>query len=138
MILDKQLELNDAQEKTAQATTDSDNIIDMTVAGDAGVSLWLIIRIVTAVTSGGAGTVQFKAIHDSAVGFGASPVTFFDSGALAKGTMVAGYTVVKMRLPANMGRFMKITTTIATADLTAGAWDSFLTETPDHKSNYSN
>ena len=138
MYLDQQLIMSDAQEETAIATHDSTNIIDMTVAGDAGVSLYLIIRIVTTVTSDGAATVQYKAIHDSAVGFGASPVTFFDSGAIGKATLVAGYTIVKMRLPANMGRFLKITDTIGTAVLTAGAWDAFLTPDPDHKSNYSN
>lgn len=137
MYVDDQNELSNAQAFTTGANN-SEDVIDMTVAGDAEKALWLIIRVHTTFTSGGAGTLQVTALHDTEAAFGDAPVTFFDSGVIAKGTLVAGYTIVKMRLPANMGAFMKCVYTVAAADMTAGKLDAFLTPDVDHKSNYSN
>lgn len=128
MILDKQLELSDAQAETTVAAHDSDNIIDLSVFGDAKNELYAVIQIPVAVTSGGAATVQFKLISDSDSGFATAPVTHFDSGAVAKATLVAGYRVLAMRLPIGVKRFIKTTYTIGTAVLTAGAFDAFLTK----------
>ena len=137
MYLDKQLEMSDAQTFTT-GTNASTNSIDTSEAGDAGVSLWLEIRIAVAIVGGSGSTIQIQAIHDSDSAFGTTPVTFFDSGAVAWATLIAGYEVVKMRLPANMQRWIKCSYIVAVADITGGAVDAFLTPDADHKTNYSN
>lgn len=137
MYLDDANELSNAQAFTTGANN-SEDVIDMSVAGDAEKSLWLIVRVNTTFTSGGAGTVVVTALHDTEAAFGDDPVTFFTSALLAIADLVAGETIVKTRLPANMGAFMKCVYTVATADMTAGKLDAFLTPDVDHKSNYSN
>lgn len=133
MFVDKQLELSDAQAETTVAAHDSTNYIDMGAIGDANRPLYAVIQVAAAVTSGGAATVQFKIISDSDSGFATTPVTHYDSGAIGKATLVAGYRVVAMPLPIGVQRYLKVTYTIATAVLTAGSFDAFLT--PDVQTN---
>jgi hypothetical protein len=132
MILDKNMLFSDAQAETTVAAHASDSYIDIVKAGDAEKELYLVIRVNTAVTSGGAATVQFKLETDDNSSF-SSAATVWDSGAIAKATLVQGYTVVMMRIPKNkLERYTRVTYTIGTAVLTAGAFDAYLTMTPDN------
>jgi len=131
MILDKQHLLSDAQAETTIAAHDSDNIINFGAAGCAYDDLWVVISVPVACTSGGSATVQFKVISDSDSGFATTPITHYDSSTVAVASLVAGYTVVKMKLPPSVQQYLKVTYTIATAVLTAGAFDAFLTTDVD-------
>lgn len=132
MIMDKDLELADSQAETTIAAHDSDNIINMGAPGDAHEELYAVIQIDDAVESAGAATGQFQLITDTELAFGDAPVTIYDSGALAKAVLVAGYQVVKMRLPKGMKQFIKGVVTIGTAVLTGGSWSMFLVKDIPH------
>lgn len=122
MILDKELIFSDAQAPTTGAT-DSTNVIDLGAVGDAKDEMHLWIGVNTTVTSGGAATVAFS-LQTSADN--SSYSVLWSSAAIAKATLVAGYNVVKMRLPQGCKRYLKVVYTVATADLTAGKFDALL------------
>jgi len=125
MILDKALQLSDAQAVTV--TAPSTNVIDMGVLGDAiDRELYLVIRVNTTCTAAGAATVVFDLETDSAVGFGASPSDLWAITAVAKATLVAGYEVARLRIPAGADRYIRLNYTVATGPLTAGAFDAHL------------
>lgn len=143
MLRDLQWVLSDQQAPTTVAGSpfDSTNIFDTgNLAGLSGASstgdlgkgelLYFVISVNTTVTSAGAATVQVKLLTDDSSGFG-SAVTLFDSGAIAKATLVAGYTVFAQRLPIGCKRYLKVTYTVGTADLTAGKFDAYLTRNID-------
>ncbi len=132
MILDSLNEFSDAQVMSTAGTgaTASTNLIDLNAEGDAyGNELYLIIGITTAVTSGGAATVQFKLETDDNAAF-SSAKELWASSAIAKATLVAGYQVCAIRIPAGCERYLRVTYTVGTAALTAGVFDAFLTEAP--------
>ena len=130
MILDRYNEFSNAQAETTVATHASDSVIDLQAKGDAyGKELYLVIQVQTTVTSGGAGTVLFKLETDSDEAFG-SATALWTSEVIAKATLVAGYKVAAFRLPSGCERSLRVTYTIATAALTAGAFDAFLTPAP--------
>jgi hypothetical protein len=122
MIIDKQLELSLAQAPTT-GSTDSTNVIDQGAAGNAADALWLVIRVATTVTSAGAATVNFK-LQTSADN--SSYSSLFETGAIGKATLTAGYIAAKVRVPVGALRYLKVVYTVGTADLTAGAFDAVL------------
>lgn len=114
----------------APATAQFGDIIDLNAAGDAyGKELYLIIQVSTAVTSAGSATVQFKLETDNDEAFG-SATELWAGSAIGKATLVAGYQVVAIRIPAGCERYLRVTQTIGTAALTAGAAHAFLAEAP--------
>lgn len=134
MIIDKELQFSDAQAVTTATATASENVIDLGAASrNPEVDLWLVIDVDTTVTAtGGAANVTFALISDSAVGFDSgSATTHWTSAAIPKATLVAGYNVVKMRLPKGLKRYLKVQYTPDTNNLTAGKFNAMLVETAD-------
>lgn len=127
MRLDKELEFSDAQAVTTAEATASTNIVDL---GKTGLSvrqpLRLVVKVNTTVTSAGAATVQTKIITSDSATFASGNVTLFDSGAIAKATLVAGYQICDFVLPKGLLRYLKVEYTPAVADLTAGKFDAFI------------
>ena len=127
MILDKELMMSEAQVVTATAA--STNVIDLgaRLGLDPGLSddLWLQIRVDTRATASGSATVTFELQTDDDEAFG-SATTLWTSTAIGKATLVAGYNVVRMRLPLGVERYVRVYYTVATGPLTAGKFDAFI------------
>lgn len=127
MILDKELMMSEAQVVTATAA--STNVIDLgaRLGLDPGLSddLWLQIRVDTTATASGSATVTFALQTDDDEAFG-SATTLWTSTAIGKATLVAGYNVVRMRLPLGVERYVRVYYTVATGPLTAGKFDAFI------------
>ena len=109
---------------------DLGNSIDLGPGGTlpANKTIYLVAVAPTALTSGGAATLQVKMETDSDSAFG-STVDVLDSGALAKATVVAGYEIFSAPIDRSLvERYNKITGTIGTAAGTAGTITCFLTD----------
>jgi hypothetical protein len=133
MILDERNEFADAVAVTgtAAATAVLGDVIDLgSVARDIGNGepLYLVIQVDTTVlASGGAANVTFRLVSDSVDTLDSSPTVHFSTGAIAKGTLVAGYVVAAVALP--MGayeRYLGVTFTPDTNNTTAGKVNAFL------------
>lgn len=125
MIIDKELTFSDGQAVTTVAAHASDNVVDLGAAGDAHVAPFLCILVAVAAASAGAATVEFKLETDSDSAFG-SAETLYDSGELGYADLAAGTWVCRIRLPRGLKRYLRVTYTVATAALTAGAFDAFI------------
>lgn len=110
---------------TRSATTDPNVLKDLGASDD----LFLVVRMVTAATSGGAATLQMKLVSDdadppntaTASQHGSSPV-------LALAALVAGATVWVTKLPSSLyERYVGIQQVTAVAAFTGGTFDAFLT-----------
>lgn len=136
MLLDKQEEFSDSQAVTASVI--STNVIDLT-QGTAnltlidigqGESVQLVIQVDTTVTAAGAATVVFSLESDSTADLATSASTHWQSAAIGKATLVAGFEVARFKLPSgvpsNYERFLGVRYTVATGPLTAGAFSAFL------------
>lgn len=147
MILDAQLQFSAAQTLAiAVGTAASTNIIDLHLSGipvlanlqgardlgAAGTKLKLLVVIITAATSGGAGTlsVSLQGAPDNGSGAPGTYATWWTSPAYALATLAAGARLMDIdfpRPPAGIGipRFIRLLYTVGTADLTGGtisAW----------------
>jgi len=137
MILDERLEFCDATALSTAATGRAlvGDVIDLEVARDIGDGdpLYLVIQVDTAVTSAGAATVSFELASDAqaAIAVDGTASVHFASAAIAKATLVAGYTVAIVALPSEgtaYERYLGILQNVGTAALTAGAINAFLTK----------
>lgn len=130
MIFDKQLMMSEGQNPaTVGDPHASTNVIDLDKLGkDSGVSnIEVYCRVKTAVTSSGDATVAFKLETSSAEDFdGGAEVTLFDTGPIAKATLVKDYRPFKIKLPRGTKRYLRMVYTIGTEDLTTGAFDAGL------------
>jgi len=143
MILDSQLLFSDAQAVTSTAA--SSNVIDLgplhTDNTDrdigAGASLRLVIITDTAALSTGSSTVTFSLETDDNVTF-SSATTLWTSTAIAKATLVAGYKVADIPLPKGFEIYTRVKYTVATADLTAGAFTAFICKDSQDNKSYAN
>jgi hypothetical protein len=137
MILDERTEFGDAFSLIGNAATTYilGDVIDLGATptlrnlGD-GREIMLEIDIDTTVlAAGGAANITFKLVSDSTADLATSATTHWTSAALAKGTLVAGYNVVKMVLPhGNYERYLGVTFTPDTNNITAGKANAFLAE----------
>lgn len=130
MILDKENLFSDAQAVTA--TAPSTNVIDLGAVRDVGKGneLELLIAVTTTVlAAGGASTTTFSLQTDTAEGFGTA-VTLWTSAAIGKADLVAGYQI-KVRVPRGVKRYLRLLYTVATNDLTAGAFTAGILLDPD-------
>jgi hypothetical protein len=110
---------------TSQGTTYTDTFN----LGELGLDLYqttFYAQITADVTSAGAATVQFVLEKDTTSAF-ASPTTVYDSGALAKATLVDNYVIkeitandLALHEAAGSDTWLRVKKVIATADLTAG------------------
>lgn len=117
--------------------------LDRTVAMEdgAGEPLFFYGEVATTATSGGSATVQFLLLgNPSDPTFASGNVTVYDSGAIAVATLAAGYQFARAPIPRRQAgglettglllRYYQTRVVIATAALTAGAFNSWLTTKP--------
>lgn len=125
MITDNNLYMSDAQAVTATAA--STRSLDLTTAlrnVGGGEPIELVIQVATTVAaSGGASNVTFS-LDDSADNSSFAAVA--KTPAIAKATLVAGYEALRIRLPVGLRRYIQVTYTVDTNDLTAGAFNAYL------------
>lgn len=121
MIIDKLLQVSDAQAVTASAA--STDVIDFgQVNPDIGLDgqSSLVITTDEAATAAGAATVTFS-VQDSA-----DNSTFADvavTAAIAKATLALGYQHV-IPMPTKLRRYCRVYYTVATGPLTAGKFSA--------------
>lgn len=150
MILDAFLAFDTAANLAQVAGTyTSANVLDLHTSGglpvlanlqgarDMGVgdspALELLVQVVTAFTSGGAGTLQIaiQGAPDNGSGAPGSYVSWYTSPAYALATLAAGARLYDMpfpRPPAGVAipRFLRMSYVIGTATMTAGTVASFI------------
>lgn len=104
--------------------------------------LYLVINVDTAVTSAGSATVTFILASDAqaAIATDGSATVHYQSAAIGKATLVAGYQVVALALPKGQTfeRYLGILANVGTAAATAGKINAFLTRTPPTWKAYPN
>ena len=90
-----------------------------------GEKLWFVVTVLQTVTSAGAATVDFRLRSAANAALTTTPIELISSGAVAKATLVAGYTFM-VPLPSyatgvtGYQRFIGANANIGTAVLTAG------------------
>jgi hypothetical protein len=133
MILDERNEFADA---TALGTsgTGLQLVGDVIDTGGDGIndveSLYLMVTVDTAVTSGGAATVEFQLVSDAqaAIAVDGSATVHYKSAAIPKASLTAGATAVEVAIPKGQyERYVGIVANVGTAALTAGKVNAFLT-----------
>jgi hypothetical protein len=132
-ILDNDLVMSDAQAETTVATHASTNYIDLQgAASSIDKDNFVVVSVNTTATSGGSATVQVTVETDDNTGF-SSAKTIYQSSAVAVADLVQGYEFFKDRLPVvpELERYLRVTYTIGTAALTAGAFDAYLCDGTD-------
>lgn len=136
MIIDNFAEFGDDATLvgTAASTYVLGDVIDLGSAPTTqdigtGEPIYIVVQISDAVlAAGGAANVTFKLVSDSTDNLATSPTTHLTSGAIAKGTLVAGYTVFAALLPSgSYERYLGVTYTPDTNNTTAGKANAFLT-----------
>jgi len=125
MMYDKLLTFGTDQAVTATAA--STDIIDLGAVRDIGNGepLELVILVTETATSGGSSTVTIDLQTDDNSGF-SSAATLASSGAIAKASITAGTELLRVKVPLNVERYLRLYYTVATADLTAGKFTAFL------------
>lgn len=136
MIIDNFAEFGDDATLvgTAASTYVLGDVIDLGSAPTTqdigtGEPIYIVVQISDAVlAAGGAANVTFKVVSDSTDNLATSPTTHLTSAAIAKGTLVAGYTVFAALLPSgSYERYLGVTYTPDTNNTTAGKANAFLT-----------
>lgn len=135
MILDERNEFADATALSTAATGRAlvGDVIDLGATSQdigTGEDLYVVIQVDTAVTSGGSATVSFELASDAqaAIATDGTATVHFATAAIAKATLVAGYLVAAIKLPAgDYERYLGILQNVGTAALTAGKVNAFLT-----------
>lgn len=123
MILDKHLQISDAQAVTASAA--SADYIDKKAMGDIGMSmpLHMVVTVDEAATAAGAATVTFQIQCDDSAAF-SSPKTVFQSGAIGKADLVIGYQLF-MPMPIGLDeQYIRLYYSVGTGPLTAGKFSA--------------
>ena len=139
MIFTELEEFCDATAVSVATTTDDVILGDVMDLGSAptlkgigvGTDIYWVLQVDTAIAIAGAATVTFKLCSDSTANLATSKTTHAQTPALNSATAVAGYTYV-CPLPANFDfeRYLGTWQTNATATITAGKINSFLTTEP--------
>ena len=124
-IIDKFNEFSDAQAFTTGANTSTFSFDTHGADIGSGENLYLVIQCDVTCTSNGAATVKFAYVEDDLADLSTATV-LHETAAIGKATLVAGYQVLKMKIPANTKRYVGVTYTVETADLTAGKFSAFL------------
>ena len=145
MILDERAEFCDATaiNTGAAGTYLVGDVMDLDVARDvgAGKTMWVVIQVTTAFTSGGSATVRWQLASDSVAAIAADGTESIhaDTGFLtAVASCVAGFQWA-IAIPPEMSeafeRFLGIQQVTGTAAFTAGAINAFLTIDPPARWN---
>ena len=129
MILSKNEQLLTAYAPTAQATNVNGDYYDAGIAVDlgAGEPVMFYVQVDALATSSGSATVRFLLQADSDPAFG-TVVTVLSSPLVAEAmsTMVAGREFKNLIPPGFVYRYWRAAVVIATADLTAGTFASWI------------
>jgi len=134
MILDERTEFADAVAANLGGanTYNIGDIIDSQVARDLGQkTVYLVINVDTAFTSGGSATVQFQIVSDSTdtIATDGTQTIHGQTFAIPVATLVAGYQLIIPLPPENppYERYLAFQQVTAVAALTAGNINAFLT-----------
>ena len=136
MILDSRNEFAGATALSTSATGLAlvGNVIDLGTDGINDVEdMYLVIQVDTAVTSSGSATVEFQLVSDAqaAIAVDGTATVHTKTAAVAKASLIAGYTVAQIELPKGQyERYLGVLQNVGTAALTAGKINAFLTPTP--------
>lgn len=135
MILDERNEFADAAAialNIGNAIAPNTDVIDLggtTQDIGNGEPLYLVLQVDTAFV-GATATIQFQLASDSTADLATSRTNHIDTGAIPVATWVAGYQIV-IPLPfGNYERYLGLWMTVATANVTAGKLNAFLTRNP--------
>lgn len=132
MILDERTEFCDATSLNTGAAGSYiiGDVIDLSLAGrdiGNGEPLEFVVQVDTTATSGGAATGLFSLVTDDNSSL-SSPTVIVSSPAIAVATLVAGYTALRVKIPAGTyERYIGVQQTTGTAAFTAGKVNAFLT-----------
>lgn len=135
MILDERTEFADAAAialNVGNAIAPNTDVIDLGSTPTLrnlgnGEPLYLVLQVDTAFV-GATATIQFQLCSDSTADLATSKTIHLDTGAVAVATWAAGYTKV-LALPSELTyeRYLGLWMTVATANVTAGKLNAFLT-----------
>ncbi|UOF77210.1 major capsid protein [Caudoviricetes sp.] len=116
---------------TALTATATSDVVDTQGIGDVaiGCPLYVVSKVHTALTSGGASTLTAVLQTATDLAF-TSPITLMTSGSIAKASLVKGYNILQGAIPIGAKRYLRIVYTVGTADFTAGKISSFITTHP--------
>jgi len=135
MILDERTELADAAAialNIGNAIAPNTDVIDTgstNVLKDLGNGkpVWLVLNVDTAFV-GATATIQFQLASDSTANLATSKTVHIDTGAIAVATWAAGYTkIYALPVEATYEQYVGLWMTVATANVTAGKLNAFLT-----------
>jgi len=132
MILDRFNEFSDAAEPVASGEQFSD-VIDLGSAGDAEARRMRLHIIILEVFAGAGTTVEFELQTSDTEAFSAV-TALWNSGAIAKATLVAGYKVTGeggLVLPSGCLQYLRMSYTNDAAFATTGILDAFLSNDAD-------
>lgn len=139
MILDEKLEFLDATSVAAAAgTAVVGDVVNLDDAGrDLLDTLYLVISVSTAFTSGGAATVDIRLTTAANAALDSGPVDIWTTGAQAYTALTAGTTYI-VPLPKALAfkQYLGIRVVTATATTTAGSLNAFLTNDPQNWKAY--
>ncbi len=102
MIIDKALQLSDKQAITVSAA--STNYIDQGAAGDAYDPIYLHGIVGAALTGGTSVQISIQTATDAAF---TTPITLFQTAAIAAADLTAGKEVLKTQLPWGTKRYIR-------------------------------
>lgn len=95
-----------------------------------GSEVYLVIQVATTFV-GATSTTKFELVSDSTANLATSKTVHFATDAIPVASLVAGYRICAVKLPSgNYERYLGLWETVATANVTAGAIDAFLTSDP--------
>jgi len=119
MIFDKQtLFSNDQAVTNSQAST---NYIDLGAVRDIGIGMPIeVFAMMTATAQSAGASTLVAAIETDTQSSFATKVTLAQTSAIAKASLVQGFEFLKMKLPQGVQRYLQLSYTVGTADLTAG------------------
>jgi len=109
MYIDKELQFSDEQAITASGKTASTNYVDLQAVGDAqgGKELFIVASIKAAFT-GSLTTVTFGIESADNAAFSTNLTTAFTTGAIAKASLVAGATPLRIQVPKGLRRYFRL------------------------------
>lgn len=127
MYIDYETKLSSEQAVTSSAA--STNYIDLGVARDIGNSeeMFLMVHVTEAATASGSATVNFSLECDDNSSF-SSAKTVYDSGAVAKATLVLNYQFFIPIPPGCDERYVRLYYTVGTGPLTAGKFTAAIVD----------
>ena len=95
-----------------------------------GSGLYLVIQVDTTFV-GATSTTKFELASDSTADLATSKTVHYSTPAIPVASLVAGYLVCAVKLPSgNYERYLGLWETVATANVTAGKINAFLTSDP--------